>query len=443
MQDPRAPYASRRARVMEAMGESAVAIFLAGHEKIRSRDTDYRFRAHSDVLYLTGFEEPEAVVVLAPGHPEGPLVMFVRPRDKEREIWTGRRAGVEGACERYGADTAYNLDELEEKLPGLMADRESLYLTFGQDKGFDAQVHRMLGALRQRRGKAPGAPWVLRDTRELVHPMRLIKDERELEVMRRSCEIAAEAHLAAMKACKPGMREYELEAVLEFVFRRHGCNAPSYGSIVGSGENATVLHYTENRGVIGDGDVVLIDAGCEYLYYASDITRSFPANGRFTPAQRDLYQAVLEAEEAGIQMCVTGNTWLQIHEATVRSLTGALVDMGLLEGSVDALIEEKAYTRFYMHKTGHYLGMDVHDVGPYYEGQEARVLEPGVVQTIEPGIYIQPDDEGVPEEFRGIGIRVEDDVLTTQSGFEVLTGAVPKSVEEIEAVVGSGWSFSV
>jgi Xaa-Pro aminopeptidase len=261
--------------------------------------------------------------------------------------------------------------------------------------------------------------------------------------MRRSCEIAAEAHLAAMQACKPGMREYELEAVIEFVFRRHGCNAPSYGSIVGSGDNATVLHYTENRGPIVDGDMVLIDAGCEYLYYASDITRSFPANGKFSPAQRDLYQAVLEAEEAAIAMCVTGNTWLQIHEATVRKLTGALVDMGLLRGSVDALIEEKAYTRFYMHKTGHYLGMDVHDVGPYYQGQEPQVLEPGVVQTIEPGIYIQPNDEQVPEEFRGIGIRIEDDVLTTQEGFEVLTGGVPKSVEEIEAVVGTGWSFSL
>jgi Xaa-Pro aminopeptidase len=436
-------YAARRARLMEAMGESSVAIFLSGQEKVRSRDTEYRFRAHSDVLYLTGFEEPEAVVVLAPGAKEGPLTMFVRPRDRAREIWTGRRAGVEGAQALYGADQAYGLEALAERLPALLAEREVLYFAFGQDAGFDKVLREALEGLRRRRNQAPGAPKVTRDTRDLVPAMRLVKAPEELALMRRSCEIAAEAHVAAMRACRPGVHEYALEAVIEFVFRRHGCDAPSYGTIVGAGANATVLHYTENRDRIEEGALVLIDAGCEYGRYASDITRTFPASGRFTGPQRDLYEAVLEAEEVAIQACLPGASWQDVHLAAVRSLTGSLVTLGLLQGEVDGLIERKAYERFYMHKTGHWLGMDVHDVGDYYAGQAPIALAPGMVLTVEPGLYVQPDDEEAPAAFRGIGIRVEDDVLVTEAGFEVLTGGAPKAVAEVEALVGSGWSASL
>lgn len=429
---------ARRARVMEAMGHGSALVLLSGHEKLRSRDTDYRFRADSDVVYLTGFEEPEAVLVLTPGRPQGAMTLFVRPRDAEKEIWTGRRFGVEGAKARFGADEAWNLDELDAQLPKLLEGIDTLYYSLGVDEGFDRRMIKTLQGLRSRRGLPPAAPKALKDARELIHPFRWVKSEDELAILRRACAISAEAHVAAMRACKPGCWEYELEAVLEGVFRRHGCPAPSYGTIVGAGQNATILHYTENQSQVQAGDLVLIDAGAEFRCYAGDITRTFPASGRFSPVQRDLYQAVLEAEIAGIEMCVPGATWLQIHEATLRRLTQSMVDLGLLLGDVDGLIESKAYQKFYMHKTGHYLGMDVHDVGPYFEPDgSAKRLVPGVVQTIEPGIYIQPNAPDVPEHFWGIGVRIEDDVLTTADGFEVLTGGVPKTIEAIEALVGA------
>ncbi|MBH24664.1 MAG: Xaa-Pro aminopeptidase [Myxococcales bacterium] len=444
MQDtPTNAYAARRARLMDAIGEDAVAIFVSGDEKLRSRDTDYRYRAHSDVLYLTGFEEPEAILVIAPGHDEGATTLFVRPRDKERETWTGRRAGPEGAVADFGADTAHPLEELDDKLPDLMRGREVLYVELGRDAAFDARIHRLLGGLRRAKNRPPEAPTVLKDPREVLHAMRKVKGEEELALLRRSCEIAAEAHLAAMKACKPGMHEYELQALIEYVFARNGASFPAYSSIVGGGDNATILHYTTNRDLLRDGDLVLIDAGCEFNYYASDITRTFPVSGSFTPAQRDLYQAVLEAEEAAIAMCTVGSSWWDIHQATVRTLTQAMIDLKLLKGSLDELIEEEAYKAFYMHKTGHWLGMDVHDVGPYYDGEDYAKLSPGEVQTIEPGIYVSVDAEDVPDEMRGIGIRIEDDVLTTEDGPVVLTGGVPKSVEALEDVVGSGYSFTV
>ena len=436
-----AVYRERRARVLDRMGPKDVAIFLSGTESVRNRDSTYRFRASSDVIYLTGFDEPEAVVVLAPGHDEGPLVMFVRPRDEEKEIWNGRRAGVEGAEERHGADKAYNLDQLGEQLPELLEHAETIYYRLGQ--AFDETMVKVVGGLRVRRGKPPAGPSAWRDARDLLHPVRLIKRGAELEVMRRTCALSAEAHLAAMKACKPGMIEYQLQALIEYIFTAGGATAPAYGTIVGAGANATILHYTENKGRIGPEDLVLIDAGSELEYYAGDITRTFPASGRFSPVQRDLYQAVLEAEVAAIDLCVVGNTWLDVHEAAVRRLTCAMVDLGLLVGEVDGLIESEAYKKFYMHKTGHWLGMDVHDVGPYYEGQEPRKIEVGVVQTIEPGIYIQPGAEGVDERFWGIGIRIEDDVLTGPDGPEILTGGVPKTIAEIEALVGTGYTLQL
>ncbi len=433
-------YAARRARLFDRMQDGSVAILCTGNEKIRSNDTLYGFRASSDVLYTTGFPEPEAVIVLAPGYQDGeqsgPLVMFVRPRDKNQEIWNGRRAGVQGARELYGADAAYSLDELDKRMPQILEDATALYYTLGVDRGFDGRVFGWLNGLRRRRGKPPAAPNTICDLRPVLHELRLRKDDAEIALLRRSCSITAQAHIAAMKACRPGMHEYELQALIEYIFRSHGCSGPSYETIVGAGANAAILHYTENNAKIQDGDLVLIDAGAEYGAYAGDITRTFPANGKFSPVQRDVYQAVLDAEEAAIDMCVPGATWLEVHEATVHRLTRSMVDLGLLEGDVDALVEDKKYQAFYMHKTGHYLGIDVHDVGPYYSGQEARKLESGVVQTIEPGLYIQPGTQGISEEFWGIGVRIEDDVLTTEQGPVVLTGDVPRTVEAVEELVG-------
>jgi Xaa-Pro aminopeptidase len=431
-----AVYRERRKRVLERMGDADAAIFFSPDEKIRSRDSTYRYRADSDVVYLTGFEEPQAVVVLRSGAEEA-LTLFVRKRDENMEIWNGRRAGTQGAVERYGADQAFTLEELSSQLPALLEDAETIHYHLGQ--AFDKTVLDAVSKVCNRRGKAPARPKAYRSSRDLVHPVRLIKEGAELDALRATCALTAEAHLAAMKACKPGMYEYELQALIEYVFMVGGASAPAYGSIVGAGANATVLHYTENRSQIGADDLVLIDAGSELDHYAGDITRTFPASGTFSPVQKDVYQAVLAAENAAIKRCVVGATWLEIHEATVLCLTQSMVDLGLLSGDVDNLVESEAYKRFYMHKTGHWLGIDVHDVGPYYEDGAPKKLEVGVVQTVEPGLYIQPGTEGVDERFWGIGVRIEDDVLTTAEGPAVLTADCPKTVAEIEALVGSGY----
>jgi len=435
-------YNARRSRLMATIGDDATLIVCSGQEKIRSRDTEYRFRANSDLFYLSGFEEPEAVLVLSPGHDEGDFTLFVRPKDKKKEIWEGRRAGPEGAISSYGADQAYPLSELDEKLPDLLRKRETLYYQLGADDVFDKKVLGVISSLRRVKKRAPEAPVVLRDPREHLHPMRKIKTASELELLRKACEISAEGHLAAMKACRPGMYEYELQALIEYTFLRKGGQFPAFTTIVGGGDNGTILHYTSNRDQLRDGDLVLIDAGCEFSYYAGDITRTFPVSGKFTPEQRDVYQAVLDAEEAAIAMCTVGETPHDIHQATIRRLTQSMVDIGLLKGTLDQLIEEKAYFDFFMHGTGHWLGIDVHDVGPYYDESGALKLVSGVVQTIEPGLYIGMDAD-VPEAFRGIGVRIEDDVLTTETGPVVLTGGVPKSVEALEEVVGSGLTISL
>ena len=383
------------------------------------------------------------MAVFAPGCKDGPFTLFVRPRDPKREQWDGRRAGVAGALSDYGADRAFELDQIDVELPKILEGSATLHAQLGRDPAFDATLHKMLGALRDRRRKPPANPSVLRDPRDVLHAMRFVKDEDELVWLRRACEISAEAHAAAMRACKPGMYEYELQALIEYVFARRGAAAPSYNTIVGAGANATILHYIENRDPIADGDVVLIDAGCEYNFYAGDITRSFPANGKFTHAQRDLYQAVLDAQVAAIAMCTTDHTWQEIHDATIRRLTVSMTDLGLLAGSVDELIETKAYEKYFMHGTGHWLGVDVHDPNPYYTGLDPRRVENGSVQTIEPGLYVPQDDESAPAELRGVGIRIEDDVLATSAGPAVLTAGVPKAIAEIEALVGSGYTLSL
>lgn len=431
-------FAHRRRRLIERIGDDAVAVFVGGPEATRSHDTSYPYRPASDVLYLTGFREPQAVVVIAPGHDEGDFAMFVRKRDEEAEMWDGRRAGPEGAVADWGADVAYALDELDDKLPGFLKGRQTLYYTLGARPEFDERVTRWMNELRHRRREPSAAPAALRDARDVLHELRLRKTAEEIEVMRQAVRISGEAHVLAMRHCKPGMHEYELQALIEYHFRKNGAEFPAYTTIVGSGANATVLHYVENRGVIGADDVVLVDAGAEFGFYAGDITRSFPASGRFTGAQRDVYQAVLDCQEALVDMIAPGVIYNELQDTAVRLLSEAMVELGLIDASVDQVIDEELYKGFYPHSVGHWLGIDVHDVGPYYtDAGDWRPLEPGMVLTIEPGLYIRQQAEGVPDAMRGVGVRIEDDILVTEDGYENLSHDCPKQADEIEALVGT------
>lgn len=426
-------FANRRQRYMEAMGPHAVALIHSPPETLRNGDVTHPFRQSSDLYYLTGFREPEATLVLRPGADKDKVVLFVRPKDREREIWDGRRAGVEGAVDEYGADAAYPVSELDARLPALLANTTDLYYCLGLDPAFDARVCGILAELRARERRVGPAPRRVVDPREVLHEMRLRKTPDEIALMRKAGAITAEAHIAAMKAAAPGVFEYELEAVINYTFRRRGGAGPGYSSIVGSGDNATILHYIENDRAMADGELVLIDAGGEYELYTADVTRTFPVSGRFSEAQRRCYEVVLAAQEAGIAMTRPGVTIDQIHERTVELLTEGMVELGLLEGPASARIEDGSYKQFYMHRTSHWLGMDVHDVGNYSADGAPRPLEPGMVITIEPGLYIAADSEGVPAELRGIGIRIEDDILVTEGGCENLTSGTPKSVADVEA----------
>lgn len=430
-------YAMRRREYIKRIGPKGVAILVASPESTRNNDSGYPYRASSDILYLTGFSEPKTVLVIAPGHPDGEVVMFVQDRDPLREQWEGRRAGTEGAVAQYGADVAYTVDQIDEKLPGYLADREQLHYTLGQQPKFDERVIRWVHSLRHRRFKPSGAPKAILDVRDIIHEMRVRKDDAEIAQMRKAAKVSAEAHILAMQHCQPGIYEYELQALIEYHFTRNGADFPAYTSIVGTGANATCLHYNENRDRIEDGDIVLIDAGCELGFYAGDITRSFPASGKFTPAQRDLYQAVLEVEMSTIEILRPGLPYDAIREHSNRGLCQAMLDLNLLSGTVDQLMEEESFKKYYPHGIGHWLGLDVHDVGSYYEPNgDSRKLEPGMVLTIEPGLYVLPDEEDAPEALRGVGVRIEDDILITEDGYENMTKSCPKSVEDIEALVG-------
>ena len=431
----------RRARLMDEIGDQSLAIVVGPPPRNRSHDTDYPYRPSSDVLYLTGFREPRAVVVLAPGHDDGEFVMFTPDRDRQAEQWEGRRAGPEGAIEQYGADAAFGLSELEEQLPNWLAGRKQLYYTLGSDENFDGQILDWMQTLRHRRHGVATMPGVVVDLRDLIYTARLTKSDEELRLLRRASKISSQAHILAMKYCRPGIYEYELQALVEYHFRRSGAEGPAYNTIVGAGDNATILHYTDNRSEIGPDDVVLIDGGCEYQFYAGDITRSFPASGSFTPAQRDIYQAVLQVQKAAIDDVRPGFTYEQLRQNTRTRLTEAMIDLGLLEGSVDQLMEDEAYRDYYPHSIGHPLGIDVHDVGMFRTSEEeSRVFCEGMVMTIEPGLYVPADDESAPEEMRGVGVRIEDDVLITASGTENLTADCPKEVTAVEDLVGSGAS---
>jgi len=430
-----AHYRRRRRRVLAAMEPGSLALIPAAKEAVRNRDVHYPFRQDSDFFYLTGFPEPEALMVLVPGRKEGELILFCRPRDEPRELWDGPRAGVEGAKGDYGADEAHPIDEADEVLPTLLENRERVYYPLASDPELDLRVMDWVHAVR---GKARGgvrAPSELITVDKLVHEQRLVKDAAELRIMRKAARISAAAHRRVMRTCRPGLWEYELEAEFVHTCALRGGRFQAYPPIVGSGANACVLHYVDNRHQLRDGDLVLIDAGCEYAGYASDITRTFPVNGRFTPPQRVLYELVLAAQRAAIAKALPGNRWDAPHKAAVRALTAGLVELGILPGTrkdVSKLIKEEKYKPFYMHRTGHWLGMDVHDVGEYKQGGKWRKLLPGMVLTVEPGLYI-PDRDEVPECYRNIGIRIEDDVAITEDGQEILSADAPKTVEEIEA----------
>lgn len=428
-------YARRRRELMNLVGDDGIVIVTAAPERVRSRDTLYPYRQDSDFYYLTGFPEPEAVLVLAPGRRQGQYILFCRDRDPAREIWDGFRAGPDGACAEFGADDAFPIDDIDDILPGLIEGRERVYYAVGRDPEFDRHLMAWVNDIRNRARTGVASPAEFVDLDHLLHEMRLFKSAGELKLMRKSAKIAAGAHKRAMRVCKPGLYEYQLQAEIEHEFAMAGAAYPAYSSIVGSGANGCILHYIENQAPLRDGDLVLIDAGCEYQYYASDITRTFPVNGRFSPAQRALYDVVLDAQQAAMEAAVAGNHWNQPHEATVRVITEGLVALGLLKGRVSDLVKKGAHTRFYMHRAGHWLGMDVHDVGDYKVDHQWRLLEPGMTMTIEPGIYVAPDDDQVDEKWRGIGIRIEDDVAITRKGTEVLTADVPKTIEDIEALM--------
>jgi len=419
---------------MRIMGRDSIAIVPAAPIRHRNNDVEYAYRQDSDFFYLTGFGEPEAVAALVPGRSQAEYVLFVRDRDPVREIWDGRRAGTAGATRDYDADDAFPITDIDEILPGLMENRARVFYAMGTHPEFDQHVVGWVNSLRAqaRNGRHPPQEIVALD--HVLHDIRLYKSRVELGLMRESARIGTTAHVRAMQACRPGLCEYQIAAEILHEFHRHGAGT-SYEPIVGGGANACILHYRENSDRLRDGDLLLIDAGCEYGYYASDITRTFPVNGRFTPEQRAVYDVVLEANLAAIAQVRPGNSWNDPHAAAVRVVTQGLVKLGLLKGRVAALERAGAYRRFFMHRTGHWLGMDVHDVGDYKVGDAWRVLEPGMVLTIEPGIYISPTLRSVPRRFRGIGVRIEDDVVVTRGGAEVLTRAAPKDPRTIEEVM--------
>ncbi|MAR89723.1 MAG: Xaa-Pro aminopeptidase [Pseudomonadota bacterium] len=430
-------FTRRREQLMAMMEPNSIAIVAAAPERTRSRDTEFPYRQDSDFYYLSGFDEPEAVLVLIPGREHGEYVMFCRERDPQMEIWNGYRAGPEGLVKQYGADDAFPIGDIDEILPGLLEGTERVYYEMGKDRDFDRQVMEWVNSIRAkvRSGAHPPGEFIALD--HLLHDMRLYKSKAEIKLMQQAADITADAHRRAMELCKPGLMEYQLEAEILHEFGRRGGRFPAYSTIVGGGANGCILHYIANNDELKDGDLVLIDAGVEYGFYAADITRTFPVNGRFSPPQRSLYELVLKAQLAAIRQVKPGNHWNQPHEAAVKTLTQGLVKLGLLTGKVPELIESEAYRRFFMHRTGHWLGMDVHDVGDYKVGDAWRELEPGMVLTVEPGLYVAPDDDSVDEQWRGIGIRIEDDVLVTEKGHRVLTRNVPKKADEIETLMDS------
>ncbi|MDP3858875.1 MAG: aminopeptidase P N-terminal domain-containing protein [Stagnimonas sp.] len=434
-------YAARRAELMRRIGADGVAIIPSATEVTRARDTQYRFRQDADFAYLTGFKEPDAVAVIVPGRKDAEgnpadFILFVRPRNAEREIWDGRRHGPEGAIAVFGARQAHSIEALDAELPKLLAGRETLHYTLGEYPALDPKIIAVVKHIRDVARRGAVAPHTVVALEQTLHEMRLLKRPAEIELQRTACEVSAAAHVRAMRATRPGRNEWEIAAEIAAEFSLNDCE-PGYGTICGGGDNACILHYTENNAVLKDGELLLIDAGAEYRGYTGDITRTFPINGHFSAAQRAVYEVVLAAQLAAIEELTVGNSAGRPHEIATRVLTEGLVKLGLLKGEVDELIRADKQKQFYMHGTGHWLGMDVHDVGRYKLAGEYRVFEAGMVMTVEPGLYIAPGTEGVDPVYWGIGIRIEDDVLVTEQGPEVLTSGVPKLVSDIESLMAT------
>lgn len=430
-------YKQRREQLMAKIG-GGTAIFRSAPTAVMHNDVEYSFRQDSDFFYLTGFNEPNAVAVFAPHHQEHQFILFVQPKDPDKETWTGYRVGVDDAKTIYGADQAYSIDELDEKLPQYLQKADRIYYRLGRDQQFNQIILNHWQNLIRVYPKHGTGPIAIQDAGTILHPQRLIKSPNELELMRKAAEISVAAHQRAREFAQPGKYEYQVQAEIEYFFNQHGAT-PAYPSIVASGENACILHYIQNNRQMQDQDLLLIDAGCAYQYYNADITRTFPVNGKFTTEQKIIYELVLRAQIAAIEQVKPGNPYNQLHDTAVRVLVEGLLDLGLLKGDIDEIIKEGKYKHFYMHRTGHWLGLDVHDVGVYQWGEEPQLLQPGQVLTVEPGIYIKRDIkpvEGQPEvheRWLGIGVRIEDDVLVTTDGYEVLTAGVPKSVSAMES----------
>lgn len=428
------PYSARRTRLLAQLGDG-IAVLPTAPERVRNRDAHHPYRFDSYFWYLTGFPEPEAVLVLIGGD-DPQSVLFCRQKSEEREVWDGFRFGPQGACENFGFSVAYPIEEFDTRLPELLVNRSVLWYSLGHDAAWDGRITAALNTVRAQSRAGKRAPGELRDVRMALDHMRLVKDAHETGIMKRAAAISSAGHAAAMRACRPGMAEYALEAELTYAFRGRGADAHAYTPIVAGGVNACVLHYVSNDKLLNDRELVLIDAGCELEGYASDITRTFPVNGRFSPVQRDVYEIVLAAQTAAIGTIRPGARFIDAHDAALGVLVQGMIDLNLLSGTVDAAIESENYKRFFMHRTGHWLGLDVHDAGEYREGEDWSLLSPGMTLTVEPGLYIRPGHD-VPHALGGIGIRIEDDVLVTAEGCEVYTGA-PRSVDEIEEVMRHG-----
>ncbi|MBE9532741.1 MAG: Xaa-Pro aminopeptidase [Proteobacteria bacterium] len=429
-------FSKRRQNLMDMMGENTIAVLPNAPVANRNRDVDYHYRSSSNFHYLSGFDEPESVIVIVPGRPHGEYLLFCRERDLSKEIWDGYRAGQEGAVEQYGADDSYPISDLDDILPGLLEGKEKVFYTMGNIPSFDQRIVGWLNHLRNASRQGMHSPSEIIELDHSLNELRLFKSSGEIKAMRTAAEISAQAHIRAMQFTQIGQNEYQVEAEIIHEFMKNDCRSPAYPSIVGGGENGCILHYIENNHKLKNNDLLLIDAGAEYQYYAADITRTFPVNGKFTACQKDIYTIVLNAQKAAIAEVQPGNHWNQPHEAAVRVITEGLLKLGLLKGKLETLIEKEAYREFYMHRTGHWLGMDVHDVGDYKVGGEWRVLEPGMVLTVEPGIYIR-DPKSLAKKWHFIGIRIEDDVLVTKTGHDVLSKNAPKEIDEIEALMAN------
>lgn len=428
-------FARRRKELMQKIGSDGIVILNAAPSVLRNNYHEYPYRQNSDFYYLTGFKEPEAVMVLAPKRKEGEFILFNRIRDREKEIWDGYRAGQAGALNDFSADESFSIQELEKKLPELLAGREKIHCMLGACSHFDKILLNAVNIVRGQIRSGIKAPLAFIDIRPTIHEMRLIKSSGEIALMQKAAEISAAAHIRAMKNCQPGMYEYQLEAEITHEFLRSGARSHAYTPIIGSGANACILHYITNEEKIKNGDMVLIDAGAEYDYYAADVTRTFPASGKFSAEQRAIYDIVLAAQLAGIKAVKPGTAWNQIDNIVIKVITQGLMDVGLLKGNLNDLIEKQAYFPFYMHRSGHWIGLDVHDAGRYKIDDKWRKLEPGMVRTVEPGIYISADIPNVHKRWHNIGVRIEDDVVVTPNGHTVLSHGVPKTIDDIETLM--------